>query len=102
LCPYFGATTTLRELDLSKNHIGSCGASSILHAFRDNTNAISGKTGSDRSSNNSNSIGTSTSSDDDDNNNTNTNNGQPKLPIEMINFAHSALATNKSLKQAFY
>jgi len=36
LCPFFNVTTTLRELDVSKNQIGSRGASSILHAFRDN------------------------------------------------------------------
>jgi len=36
LCPFFKITTTLRELDVSKNQIGSRGASSILHAFRDN------------------------------------------------------------------
>jgi hypothetical protein len=36
LCPFFKVTTTLRELDVSKNQIGSRGASSILHAFRDN------------------------------------------------------------------
>mmetsp|Transcript_11090 Transcript_11090/g.26633 ORF Transcript_11090/g.26633 Transcript_11090/m.26633 type:complete len:1650 (-) Transcript_11090:171-5120(-) len=36
LCPFFKATTTLRELDVSKNQIGSRGASSVLHAFRDN------------------------------------------------------------------
>ena len=36
LCPFFKVTTTLRELDVSKNQIGSRGASSVLHAFRDN------------------------------------------------------------------
>jgi len=39
LCPFFKVTTTLRELDLSKNQIGSRGASSVLHAFRDNPHA---------------------------------------------------------------
>ena len=40
LCPFFKVTTTLRELDVSKNQIGSRGASSILHAFRDNPASV--------------------------------------------------------------
>lgn len=35
---WFSTTTTLEELDLSKNQIGSRGAASTLHAFRDNRN----------------------------------------------------------------
>ena len=42
LCPFFKVTTTLRELDVSKNQIGSRGASSILHAFRDNPASMEG------------------------------------------------------------
>jgi Leucine-rich repeat (LRR) protein/O-acetyl-ADP-ribose deacetylase (regulator of RNase III) len=35
---WFSKTSTLEELDLSKNQIGSRGAASTLHAFRDNRN----------------------------------------------------------------
>lgn len=35
---FFMSTSTLEELDMSKNQIGSRGASATLHAFRDNRN----------------------------------------------------------------
>ena len=38
LQPWFLSTSTLEELDMSKNQIGSKGATSTLHAFRDNRN----------------------------------------------------------------
>jgi hypothetical protein len=36
---FFRMSSTLQELDLSKNQNGSRGATSTLHAFRDNVNA---------------------------------------------------------------
>jgi len=81
LCGYFQVTTTLKELDLSKNQIGSRGASSVLHAFRDNpyyqndpaTTDIAATDGDDKDGN-------------DGDGDSDCGGG-----IEMINFAHNEI-----------